>query len=103
SVGGTLHMTYPIREQVRIKDVRLSAVGVKLQGALKLVFGSAPVPVPEGNEAELGMAGRERVINFDCLLCRRFRFWEKFGCRQIGRERREVSVGEPRIGERVRR
>jgi len=56
----------------------------------------------EDDEAEFGVGGRERVVNFNRLLCGGSRLRKKFVWRQVSGERREVSVGEAGVGERVR-
>src|SRR5229473_4102813 len=76
--GERFRVPCPVGKQVRIKEVSLSVVRIKLQGSVELVFGCVPIPiVPEYGEAEFGMSFGERVVNFDGLLRCRLRLREE--------------------------
>src|SRR5437660_212557 len=89
---------------MRVKQMGVRVVRIKLQGSFVLIFGGVPIPVvPKDDETEFGMSVSESVVNFDGFLRRRFRFRQKLGWRHPASEcKRAICVGESDVSERVR-
>src|SRR5437667_9351747 len=88
---------------MRVKQMCVRAVRIKLQGSFVLILGCVPIPiVPKYDETELGMSVGESLVNVNCPLRRRFRFRKKFGCQHVAGEAGAIRVRESNIGERVR-
>src|SRR5437763_16600640 len=88
---------------MRVSQMGVRAVRVKLQGTTVLTLRRAPVPVvPEDCEAEDGVSFGQGVVNLDGLLHRRFCIWEKFARGHVAVERERAGcVGESDVGERL--
>src|SRR5947208_14852973 len=88
---------------MRVTQMCVRAIRVKLQGSFELMFGCVPIPiVPKEDETEFGMSVGESSVNLNCLLRRRFRLRKKFDCRRVANERRAIRVRESNVGQRVR-
>ena len=68
-------------------------------------FGSVPIPViPKYPHTDCDMSFAERVVNFDCLFRRRFRFRESFGGRHFaGDGKHAEGLRQSGVGKRISR